>query len=201
MAEEYKTYQPKWEEKKAEESKHHHHHHHYYNNGKSSTHTNTWGGWLKMRDKQAYYGLMLIIVVGLAVGAYMITMMFVEELRAMPNGDPSQELKVDELGVKKVDESDALILGDSLARQIKVDTLVRTVKGDEHNVYRPPRKNDNELIDGREWTAIKKNLRHWFRANGRDPKFIITLVAFGLLIIGLSAYGIYKYTHPHGKEY
>ena len=47
------SFQPGWGEKKE-----HHHHHNAYNDGRSSNRTNTWGGWLKLRDKQAYYGLM-----------------------------------------------------------------------------------------------------------------------------------------------
>lgn len=190
--EEYKTYQPHWGEKK-----HHHHHHHHY--GKPDNYTSSWGGWLKLRDKQAYYGLMLIVVGLLAFGAYKLVMMYVDELKAMPKGDPTQELKVDELGIKKVDEYDALVLGDSLARQLRVDTLVRTVKGEQHNVYRPPRKNENELIDQREWKAIWKNLGRWFNANGRDPLFVTGLVLFGLFIVGLIGYAIYKRKHRKDK--
>ena len=177
------------------EHHHHHHHHHHYNDGRSSSHTNSWGGGLKLRDKQAYYGLMFIIVVVLAFGAFKLVKMFANELHEMPNGDPTQELKVDELGIRKVDEADALFLGDSLARQYNIDSLRRTVKGEEHNVYRPPRKNDNELIDGREWKDIWSNLQHWFKANGGDPEFIIGLVLFLLGILGLVAFGIYKHKH------
>jgi hypothetical protein len=197
MSDEPKTYQPKWEEKKSETHHHHHHHHHY--SSKSSNRTNSWGGWLKLRDKQAYYGMMLIVVAVLAFGSYKLVMMFVDELRAMPHGDPSQELKVDELGIKKVDEADALYLGDSLAHELKVDTMVHSVKGVEHNVYRPPRKKTNETIDGREWQDIFKNLRRWFQANGRDPKFIISCILFGLFIIGMIGYAIYKYKHKHSR--
>lgn len=197
MSEENKTYQPKWEEKKAEDGKHHHHHHHHSDYSKPNSHTNSWGGWLRMRDKQAYYGLMLVIVAVLAFGAYKLVQLVVNEIHEMPNGDPSQELKVDELGIRKVDEADALFLGDSLARQYNIDSLRRTVKGEEHNVYRPPRKNDNELIDGREWSAIWTNLQHWFKANGGDPEFIIGMVLFCLGILGLVGYGIYKHKHRH----
>lgn len=205
---EHQTYQPKWEEKKAEDEKHRHHHHHHHSYGygysgssSSSRKSIDLAGWLKIRDKQAWVGLMVLITVGVLCGIFYLVNLYREELMAMPHANPSEELKVDALGVMKVDEADALLLGDSLARELRIDTIVRTVKGEEHNVYRPPRKNNNDLIDGREWSAIKKNIRHWFKANGSDPKLILVLVAFGLLIIGLSAYGIYKYTHPHGREH
>lgn len=148
-----------------------------------------------MRDKQAYYGLMLVIVVVMFFGAYKLVKMFADELRAMPNGDPTQELRVDELGIRKVDEADALYLGDSLARQYKVDSIRRTVKAEEHNVYRPPRKKNNELIDEREAKDIWKNLQHWFKANGGDPEFIIGIILFSLGILSLIGFGIYKHKH------
>ena len=198
--EEYKTYQPKWEERKSESEKHHHHHHHNHYVSTSNTHTNSWGGWLKMRDKQAYYGLMLVLIAGMAFGGYMLVKTIVDEFRELPKGDPSQELKVDELGVKKVDEAAALFVGDSLARELKLDSsLIHSVKGVEHNVYRPPRKKTNDLIDGREWNVIFKHFGRWFKANGGDPKFIIAVVAFGLFILSLVGYGIYKHKHKHDK--
>lgn len=197
MEEEPKTYQPKWEEKKQEEHHHHHHHHHHGYGSRPSTHTNSWGGWLKFRDKQAYYGLMLIIVVGIAFGAYKLIKEYADELKAIPKGDPSQELKVDELGVKKVDEAEALYFADSLKHKLNLDT-VYTIKGEEHNVYRPPRKNDNETIDGREWGQIKTNFRRWLRANGGDPKFIVGCVFLGIFLIGMIIYAIIKIKRRHG---
>lgn len=172
-----------------------HHHHHYHSDSRSYNRNNSWGGALRMKDKQAYYGLMVLIVAVLGFGVYMLVKMFVNELHEMPNGDPTQEFKVDELGIRKADEADALMLGDSLAHQYNVDSLRRTVKGDEHNVYRPPRKKDNELIDEREWKDIWKNLQHWFKANGGDPEFIVGLILFFMGIISLVAFGIYKHKH------
>ena len=58
--EEFKTYQPRWEERKASKRKHRHHHH--YDSSSSDRLTNGWGGWMKMRDKQAYYGLMFVVL-------------------------------------------------------------------------------------------------------------------------------------------
>ena len=51
MSEE-KIYQPGWGEKKK--------HHHYHSS--DNRYTNSWGGWMKMRDRQAYYGLMFAII-------------------------------------------------------------------------------------------------------------------------------------------
>ena len=161
------------------------HHHHHFDNGKSSHRSNSLGGALKMRDKQAYYGLILVIVAVLGFGVYKLVMLFADELREMPNGDPAQELQVDELGVRKVEEAD------------KVDSIRRTVKGEEHNVYRPPRKKNNELIDEREAKDIWKNLQHWFKANGGDPEFITGMVLFCLGILSLIGFGIYKHKHRH----
>ena len=90
MADDFKTYQPGWE--KHKERKHHHHHHHR----RDDQYTNSWGGWMKMRDKQAYYGLMLIVIAVLGFGIYMIVKMYMDEWRAMPHDDPTTERTVDE---------------------------------------------------------------------------------------------------------
>ena len=75
MSEE-KTYQPHWGERR----RHHHHHH-----NPQGERFNGLGGKLKMRDKQAYYGLILVIVAVLGFGAYKLVMLFVDEIRAMKN--------------------------------------------------------------------------------------------------------------------
>lgn len=203
MEEEYQTYQPKWEEKKAESERHHHHHHHhhhYYEYSRSSSHrSNGIAGWLKERDKQAWIGLMLILAIGLSFGAYKLYSMYRDELKEIKNVSEADAVDVDELGDNKLFAELNKEKGAELAAKTNVDTLVRTVTGDYHNVYRPARKNDNETIDDREWSKIKQNLRRWFRAHGTDWKFILALTGLGLLIIGLVGYGIYKYKHPHGK--
>jgi hypothetical protein len=154
MAEEDKTFQPGWGEKR----KHHHHHRREWT---SDTHTNTWGGWMKMRDKQAYYGLMLVVIAGLAFGTYKLVMLFVDEWRAMPHDDPHTEMKVDELRVRKAEEQDALLLGDSLAQEYSVDSIRRTVQIDTRAPYRPPRKEETWYITQREWKAIWKDVKRW----------------------------------------
>ena len=82
MAKEEHTYQPGWGEKK-----HHHHHHHYEPNHKNRG----MGGALRMRDKQAYVGLMLVIIGALAFGGYKLADLFAEEIRQMPKDNPSKE--------------------------------------------------------------------------------------------------------------
>ena len=163
MSEE-KTYQPKWEE---ETKRKHRHHHHGYHTGRSSNHTNGWGGWLKLRDKQAYYGLMLIVFSVLAFGAYTLVMMFVEEFRAMPMDDPGAELRVDELDIRKVDKQDALQLSDSLSQVYQVDSIHR-VHTTQHHVYRPPRREKEWYITQREWKDIWKNVKRWRQARKND---------------------------------
>ena len=133
MAEEGKTFQPGWGEPK----KHHHHHHHH----SSNRYTNSWGGWVKLRDRQAYYGLILVVVLVVGVCTYKLVMLFVNEWRAMPHDDPTTEMKVDELRIHKVDEQDALLYGDSLAQVYQVDSsTIRHVQIETRPVYRPPRK-------------------------------------------------------------
>ena len=156
------TYQPGWGEK----HKHHHHHHPH-----SSHHTNTWGGWMKMRDKQAYYGLMLVVALIIGVGAYKLIMLFVNEWRAMPHDDPTTEMKVDELRIHKAEEQDALLFGDSIAQAYQVDSsTIRRVQIETRPVYRPPRKKDEWYITQREWKAIWKEIKLWQWNRKRDQE-------------------------------
>ena len=111
MADDVKTYQPGWGEKK----RHHHHHHHSYD----AEQNRGLGGALRMKDKQAYYGLMFVLIVVLLFGAYMLLMLFVNEWRAMPKDDPTTEMSVDELRIHKVAQQDALLVGDSLSSDIR----------------------------------------------------------------------------------
>ena len=114
-----------------------------------------------MIDRQAYVGLVLIIVLLLGVGAYMLLHMIVSELRSLPNDDPSMEMTVDELRINIAGEQDALLLSDSIAQQMNVDSLKRHVQIETRPVYRPPRKNDEWYITQREWKSIWKNYRIW----------------------------------------
>ena len=145
MSEE-KTYQPGWGEKK----KHHHHHHHQGPNEKNRG----LGGALRMKDKQAYYGLLCILIVGLGFGAFELIKMIVEEVRAMPNDDPTTEMNVDELRIHKVDEQEALLLGDSLAQAYNLDSMKRHVQIETRPVYRPPKQENKWYITKREWKKI-----------------------------------------------
>jgi len=169
MAEEGKTYQPKWEKHvEYQRSKHHHHHHHYdedngtNRNQQSDKYTNSWGGALKMKDKNAYYGLMVIVVLVLAFGAFKVINMAVTEIRQMPMDDPKTERPVDVLRINKVGEQDALLTGDSLAQAYQVDsTMIHHVQIATLPVYRPPKRESKWYITQREWKAIWQNLKIW----------------------------------------
>ena len=141
-----KSYQPGWGEKK----KHHHHHHHGPDENNRG-----WGGALRMKDKQAYYGLMFVIIVALGFGAYKLIGMFVAEFRAMPNDDPTTEMNVDELDIRRVEKQEALMVSDSIAKTYQFDsTTIKKVQTESHHVYRPPRKEDKWYITQREWKKI-----------------------------------------------
>lgn len=159
MSEE-KIYQPKWEEAKERQARRDKHRHHSHHSSYSDKRARWWGGRVLMRDKQAYYGLMVLIIGVLGYGAYKLTMEFVNEWRAMPHDDPGTEMIVDELGIRKVAEQDALLYGDSIAQQLHVDSIQHTIKIDMRAPYRPPRKEDTWYITQHEWKDI---WRQWKR--------------------------------------
>ena len=152
MNREERTYQPGWGEKKQ--------HHHYHPTG-PNTRNRRLGGALRMKDKQAYYGLMVVLLAVLALGAYELIMLFVNEWRAMPHDDPATEVQVDELRIHKAEEQDALLLGDSLAQQLNVDSIRRQVQIETRPVYRPPRREDAWYITSREWKDIWRTFKNW----------------------------------------
>jgi len=150
------TYQPGWGE---DQKKHHHHHHHYQGEKENNR---RWGGELRMRDKQAYYGLIAVCVVVALVGLYSLLTLIIREVKAMPMDDPKSELAVDELRIHKVAEQDALIAGDSLAQAMEMDSaMIRHVQIETRPVYRPPRKNTEWYITRREWRDIFENMKRW----------------------------------------
>lgn len=121
-----------------------------------------------MRDKQAYYGLMVVIIAVLGFGAYKLIRLAASELRAMPNDDPDMEMSVDELRIHKAEEQDAILMGDSLSRQYNLDSIQRKVQIDTRPVYRPPKKNDEWYITKKEWKSIIKNYRIWRRMKEKE---------------------------------
>ena len=123
-----------------------------------------------MRDKQAYYGLMVVIIAVLGFGAYKLIRLAAHELRAMPNDDPDMEMNVDELRIHKAEEQDAILMGDSLSRQYNLDSIQRKVQIDTRPVYRPPKKNDEWYITKREWKSIIKNYRIWRRMKQKEEE-------------------------------
>lgn len=162
-----KTYQPGWGEKK----KHHHHHHHGYN--EEELHRNRGlGGSLRMRDKQAYYGLLVLLLAVLGFGAYKVISLFAHEWRAMPHDDPTTEMNVDELRIHKVEEQDALLLGDSLAQAYNVDSMKRNVQIETRPVYRPPIREDKWYITKREWKRIWADYKvmRWERKHQKEEE-------------------------------
>ena len=160
MSEE-KTYQQGWGEQ------HHHHHHHHTGPNEKNRRL---GGSLRMRDKQAYYGLMFIIIVSLAFGGYKLVQMIATEIREMPKDDPTTEMNVDVLRIRKADEQDAKLYADSLAQQYNLDSIKHNVQIETRPVYRPPRKENTWYITEREWKSIFKNYRIWKRMHKKDKE-------------------------------
>ena len=158
---EEKTYQPNW----GKEKHHNHHHSHRSSN-------NRLGGSLRMRDKQAYYGLLCILILGFGFGAYVLIKMFVDELRAMPNDDPATEMAVDELRIHKAEEQDAIMVGDSLAKAYNIDSMKRNVQIETRPVYRPPRREDKWYITQREWKRIWADYKvmRWERKQQKESE-------------------------------
>ena len=162
MSETPNTYQPGWGEQKAksEEQRGKHHHYHHYQGEKENN--RRWGGALRMRDKQAYYGLIAVCMIVALVGLYSLLTLIIREVKAMPMDDPKSELAVDELRIHKVAEQDALIAGDSLAQAMEMDSaMIRRVQIETRPVYRQPRKNTEWYITRREWRDIFENMKRW----------------------------------------
>ena len=162
MSETPNTYQPGWGEQKAksEEQRGKHHHYHHYQGEKENN--RRWGGELRMRDKQAYYGLIAVCVIVALVGLSSLLTLIIREVKAMPMDDPKSELAVDELRIHKVAEQDALIAGDSLAQAMEMDSaMIRRVQIETRPVYRQPRKNTEWYITRREWRDIFENMKRW----------------------------------------
>ena len=157
-----KTYQPGWEkrdESRESREKRHRHHHHRHVHGARDNNRGI-GGALRMKDKQAYYGLMAGIIVAVLIGAYMLLVCIIKEVKALPMDDPQAELAVDELRIHKVAEQDALLAGDSLAQAYALDsTMIKRVQKDTRPVYRPPRKHDEWYITRREWKEIWESFK------------------------------------------
>ena len=162
MSEE-KTYQPHWGEP---------HRHHHHRQKPQRERFNGPGGRLKMHDRQAYFGLILVIVAVLGFGVYKLLMLFVNELRAMPMDDPATEMTVDELRIHKAEEQDALLYSDSLAQVANLDSIRRNVQIETRPVYRPPRRENTWYITKREWKAIWKEYKvmRWERKHEKKQQ-------------------------------
>ena len=152
MAEEPRTYQPNWGEK---HKRHHHHSNH------SGSHNKGLGGALRMKDKQAYYGLIFFLGLGLIIALGFLSRLIVNEIRSVSLDDPSSEEAVDVLGVRYVEQDEALLLSDSIVQANNLDSLRQRVQAEKHHVYRPPRKENTWYITQREWKAIWKDFKVW----------------------------------------
>ena len=171
MSEE-KTYQPKWEKHvEYQRNKHHHHDGGYNRSMESDKYTNTYGGALKMKDKSAYYGLMVVLALVFLFGAYKLVRFAAHEIRQMPMDDPATERAVDELRIHRVAEQNALLLGDSLAQAYQFDSsMIHRVQIETMPVYRPPRRENKWYITQREWRLIWRNLKIWRWAKNREKE-------------------------------
>lgn len=123
-----------------------------------------------MRDKSAYFGLLFVVFGIIGTGVYMLGKMVYDEVKAMPKDDPTTEMNVDVLRIKKVDERNALIVGDSLAQTYNVDSLKHTVQIETRPVYRPPKREDKWYITKREWKRIWQDYKvmRWEREHGKE---------------------------------
>jgi len=120
-----------------------------------------------MKDKQAYYGLLVVIAVVALFGAYKLVRLIGDELRSIPMDDPTTERAVDELRIHKADEQDALILGDSLAQAYQVDSMLHKVQIETTPAYRYSKIENKWYLTKRDWKALKKNWRIWRWAKKR----------------------------------
>ena len=161
--EEEKTFQPGWGEKK----RHHHHHRHHV---RPDERNRGLGGALRMRDKQAYVGFVLVMIAGALMGIYFLANLFIKEFKEMPNDDPATERAVDELRIHKADERGALLYSDSLTQVYNLDSLKRNVQIETRPVYRPPRRENTWYITQREWKDIWKKLKIWRISKKNDNK-------------------------------
>jgi hypothetical protein len=155
MAEDGKTYQPGWGEKKR-----HHHHHHHHSSG-STEKNRGYGGAIRMKDKQAYYGIMCVIICAAIYGLFRLGQVIAKEVKAMPLDDPTTERKVDELRIHKAEEEDALLVSDSLAQAQNLDSIRKKVQIETRPVYRPPRRENEWYITMREWKEMWQELKDW----------------------------------------
>lgn len=162
MSNKDQSYQPGWGEK------HHHHHHSHEYSRNNERYSNGWAGWLKTRDRSAYYGLLVIVAVGFLAGAYWLFNMIAQEIREMPKDDPTTEMDVDVLRIHKAEEQDARLFADSISQEYNLDSIKRTVQIETRPVYRPPRRENTWYITQREWKSIIKNYGIWKRMRDKE---------------------------------
>lgn len=152
MADQPKTYQPHWEEHKQRDSKKRKRKH-------RSTPVTPKKPFLGIRDKQARYGLILVIILLALFGGYKVGKWIYHEIQTMPFADPNEEIEVDVLRINKAEEKKALQMSDSLVQAYNMDSIKRKVQIETVPVYRPPRKENKWYITTKEWKDIWQNIK------------------------------------------
>lgn len=154
MADQPKTYQPHWEEAKEREQQRRKHKRKHRRSSVAPKKP-----FLGIRDRQARYGMILLIIVLVLFGGYKIGKWIYNEIKTMPFADPKEEMDVDVLRINKVEEKKALQLSDSLVHAYNMDSIKRKVQIETVPVYRPPRKENKWYITKKEWRDIWQNIK------------------------------------------
>jgi hypothetical protein len=153
VADQPKTYQPHWEEHKHREQKKSRRKHH-------KTPTAPKKPFLGIQDKQARYGLILLLSVLGGFGLYKVSLKVYQEIQTIHFTDPKEEIEVDVLRIDKVREKNALQMSDSLMRTYQMDSsMIRKVQIETVPVYRPPKREDKWYITNKEWKDIWQNIK------------------------------------------
>lgn len=152
MADQPKTYQPHWEEHKQRDRKKRKRKHH-------NTPVTPKKPFLGIQDKQARYGLILLLIVFGLFAGYKVGKWIYHEIQTMPFANPNEEMQVDVLRIDKEGEKKALHMSDSLVQAFQVDSIVRKVQIETVPVYRPPKREDKWYITKKEWQDIWQNIK------------------------------------------
>jgi hypothetical protein len=115
---------------------------------------------LGIQDKQAGYGLILLLIVLGGFGLYKVSLKVYQEIQTIHFTDPKEEIEVDVLRIDKVREKNALQMSDSLMRTYQMDSsMIRKVQIETVPVYRPPKREDKWYITNKEWKDIWQNIK------------------------------------------
>jgi hypothetical protein len=115
---------------------------------------------LGIQDKQARYGLILLLIVLGGFGLYKVSIKVYQEIQTIHFTDQKEEIEVDVLRIDKVREKNALHMSDSLMRTYQMDSsMIRKVQIETVPVYRPPKREDKWYITNKEWKDIWQNIK------------------------------------------